>query len=123
MGRIVLVLVLAAAALASPDVRSALKPHVQPALDPVYEWSARSRVNEVARMIQTEKAAGRSIPTPKTFEDFMGRRFRGTDGATDPWGVPYYLKKQRDGLVVGSAGPDGVPDTDDDIREPLSGRD
>ncbi|HEV2146670.1 MAG TPA: hypothetical protein VGR37_04570 [Longimicrobiaceae bacterium] len=121
MGRILLVFVIAAAALASPDVRAWLKPHVQPGLDPVYEWSARSRVSEVARMIQTEKAAGRSIPNPKTFGDFLERRFRGADGAMDPWGAPYYLKKERDRTVIGSAGRDGIPGTADDIREMLPG--
>lgn len=121
MGRVLLVLVLAAAALASPAVRGRLQPHVQPALDPVYEWSTRSRVNEIARMIQTDRAAGRSTPTPKTFPEFLERRYPGDGGATDPWGAPYYLVKARAGTSVGSAGADGVRGTPDDILAPLAG--
>lgn len=122
MGRVLLVLLLAAAALASPAVRGRVKPYVQPALDPVYEWSTRSRVKEIARMIQTDRAAGRSTPTPKNFAEFLRRRYPGDGGATDPWGVPYYLVKGRTGTTaVGSAGADGVRGTADDILAPLAG--
>lgn len=121
MGRVLLVLLLAAAALASPDVRGRVKPYVQPALDPVYEWSTRSRVKEIARMIQTDRAAGRSTPTPKNFPQFLERRYPGEGGVTDPWGTPYYLLKQRAGTSVGSAGADGVRGTADDIVAPLAG--
>lgn len=120
MGRVLLVLVLAAAALASPVVRARVQPYAQPALDPVYEWSTKSRLQEIARMIQTDRAAGRPTPTPKEFPEFMERRYPGEGGAEDPWGVPYYLKKERAGLAVGSAGRDGVRGTADDLLEPLA---
>ncbi|HEU0079683.1 MAG TPA: hypothetical protein VFQ76_18640 [Longimicrobiaceae bacterium] len=119
MGRVLLVLVIAAAALASPVVRAKVQPYAQPALDPVYEWSTNSRLHEIARMIETDRAAGRAIPTPKTFPEFMARRYPGEGGAEDPWGVPYYLKKERAGLAVGSSGRDGVRGTADDLLEPL----
>lgn len=121
MGRVLLVLLIAAAALASPDVRGRLKPHVQPALDPVYEWSARSKVREIVRMIQTERAAGRAAPTPKTFTDFLEKQYPGA-GALDPWGSPFYLRKGRAETVVGSPGKDGARGTADDILEPLPAR-
>jgi hypothetical protein len=119
MGRVLLVLLLAAAALASPAVRAEVQPVVQPALDPVYEWSTRSKVSEIARMLATEKAAGRSVPEPRAFTGFMEKRYPG--GSLDPWGTPYYLKtERRGGTWVGSAGRDGTPGTPDDIREPLT---
>ena len=118
MGRVLLVLLLAAAALASPAVRARLAPYAKPALDPVYEWSARSKVREIARMVQSERSVGRAVPSPKTFPEFVARRYPG-EGGTDPWGVPFYLKQQRAGMLVGSAGRDGVRGTADDIVESL----
>ena len=120
MGRVLFVLVIAAAALASPAVRARVQPVVQPALDPVYEWSTRSKVSEIARMLATEKAAGRRVPEPRDFTDFLERRYPG-GGALDPWGSPYYLKTERRGATwVGSAGRDAARGTPDDIRETLA---
>jgi len=119
MGRFLLVLVVAAAALASPAVRARIQPYVQPALDPVYEWSARSKLKEVARMIGTERASGRGVPAPREFTRFMERRYRGADGTLDPWGSPYYLEAGRGGTVIGSPGRDRTRGTADDIVEPI----
>ncbi len=119
MGRFLLVLVIAAAALASPTVRAGLMPYVQPALDPVYEWSTRSKVSEITRMLNTEKASGRNVPEPRAFTEFLEKRYPG-GGSLDPWGTPYYLKTERRGATwVGSAGRDATAGTADDIREPL----
>ena len=121
MGRVLLVILVAAAALASPTVRAKLKPHVQPALDPVYEWSTRSRVSEIVRALKTERARGRAVSDGDAFAGFLEQRFPG-GGAVDPWGTPYYLKNERrTGLVVGSAGRDSLPGTADDIRFPVPG--
>jgi hypothetical protein len=120
MGRVLLVLVIAAAALASPSVRAGVVPYVQPALDPVYEWSTHSKVSEIARMLATERASGRSVPEPRAFTGFLDKRYPG-GGSVDPWGTPYYLKtERRGGTWVGSAGRDATPGTPDDIREPLA---
>lgn len=119
MGRFLIVLVIAAAALASPSVRAGLMPYAQPALDPVYEWSTRSKVSEITRMLNTEKASGRSVPEPRAFAEFLEKRYPG-GGSLDPWGTPYYMKtERRGGTFVGSAGRDAVAGTGDDIREPL----
>ena len=122
MGRVLFVLVIAAAALASPAIRARAQPLVQPALDPVYEWSTRSKVSEIVRMLKTEKAAGRSFPEPRAFTGFLEKRYPG-GGSLDPWGTPYYLKtERRGGTWVGSAGRDATPGTADDIRQPLTAR-
>ncbi|NIR16904.1 MAG: DUF4388 domain-containing protein, partial [Desulfobacterales bacterium] len=35
---------------------------------------------------------------------------------TDPWGNPFIYSRNAEGFTLSSAGPDGRPDTDDDIR-------
>ncbi|HEX2095610.1 MAG TPA: hypothetical protein VHG28_24650 [Longimicrobiaceae bacterium] len=119
MGRFLLVVLIAALALANPTVRSYLQPYLKFVFDPVYEWSARSRVQEIARIIEAERTAGRPLPTPRTFGGFLEERFPGGNGALDPWGVPYYLRRERGSLVVGSAGRDRKPGTEDDILAPV----
>lgn len=37
-------------------------------------------------------------------------------GTTDPWDREYIVKCDEDAVTVTSAGPDGLPDTDDDVR-------
>ena len=62
-------------AFASPTARERIRPYLSPVLDPAYEWSTRSRVNEIARKLATEQAAGRGIPKPGSIEAFVARNY------------------------------------------------
>ncbi len=117
MGRFLLLILVAVLALASPVVRSRLQPYLRPALDPVYEWSARSKVRELARLIESDRTAGKPSPKPREFSAFIRRHYGDEGAGVDPWGVPFYLKRNRGTLVVASAGRDGTRGTADDIRE------
>ena len=108
-------LLLIGAVVLVPQLRARAMPHVQPALNPFYEWSARNRVNEIVGFLQEEETLGRSIPTPANFTDFVARRDFQKDAARDPWGTPFYLRVTRKGYFVGSAGRDRLPNTPDDI--------
>lgn len=119
MGRIFWGIVVALVLLATPGVRQWLAPYVQPALDPVYEWTARSRVQEISRFLQTRAATGKQLPAPKGFAGFLDDQ-SGKDASLDPWGSPYYLKRERTALSVGSAGRDRQPGTADDILAPVT---
>lgn len=119
MGRPVLWLVLIGALLATPRVRAELVPHVQPALDPAYEWSARSRVREAARFLQTRTAAGGTLPKPREIGAVLEAKYKRDDASLDPWGTPYYLVRQGKEMVIGSAGRDRRAGTEDDIRVPV----
>lgn len=126
MFRLVL-LILSVALLARPEVRSWLAPHVGPVvqrtLDPVYRWSTRGRVAEIADALSATRAVGQPIPDSRGLPDFLRRYYHVHDAAYDPWGTPYFLERERDQLRVTSAGPDRRAHTPDDIRSgPVSHR-
>lgn len=122
MGRVFWGLIVAAVLLATPGVRQWLAPYAQPLLDPVHEWSTRSRVEEISRLLQARVAGGHPLPTPRTFSDFLLAEYRRDDDAVDAWGTPYYLRVERLRTVVGSAGRDRTPGTADDILTPVPTR-
>lgn len=114
-----LLLCATAFAVVNPSAREQLRPYLAPVLDPVYEWSVRSRVNEIARKIEADRAAGRFPPEPGEIDLYVERQYRYGGAGIDPWGSPYRLVKERAGLRVVSAGRDAIPETADDIRSPL----
>lgn len=122
MGRVLWGLIVAAVLLATPGVRQWLEPYAQPLLDPVYEWSTRSRVEEISRLLQARTAGGHVLPTPRAFSDFLRAEYRRDADAVDAWGTPYYLRAERLQTVVGSAGRDREPGTADDILTPVPAR-
>jgi len=119
MGRPWLWFVLVCALLATPRMRAHLAPHVQPALDPVYEWSTRSRVQEFARFLQTRAATEGALPRPREIGGVLEEKYRRDDASLDAWGTPYYLVRDGKEMVIGSAGRDRRQGTEDDIRTPV----
>lgn len=115
MGRVLLALVIGVALLATPQVRAWLAPRAQPLFDPVYEWSANSEVKEIARRIEIRRSTGKPLPTTRTWARFLETEISGDDPTLDPWGTPYYLRRERGALVVGSAGRDRRAGTEDDV--------
>ena len=116
MGKILLFLLVVAAAIVMIDpLRERVRPHVQFAFDPFYEWSTRNRVDEIKDMVREEDQLGRPIPSPRHFSEFLEERDMQHNAALDPWGTPYYLVKTRKGFRVGSAGRDMERGTTDDI--------
>ncbi len=54
---------------------------------------------------------------PNTLDDVLGGELRGfPEMKFDPWGNEYVYRVDNNSYEVFSAGPDGVADTDDDIR-------
>lgn len=106
-----------------PPVRERVWPKLQPALNPVYEWSAKSRVNEIRGLVKRADAVGRTIPTGDAFAQFVNTEDMQENAAVDPWGDPYYIVISGVNFQVGSAGKDRTAGTEDDILsnpEPLS---
>lgn len=117
MGRIVFVLLVFATVI-NPELRARVQPHVQWMLDPVFEWSARSRVHEISRALEAESSLGRPIPTSSTLPAFLRRHYKRDDATVDPWNVHFYLARDTWTVRVASAGRDQQPFTADDILSP-----
>lgn len=115
MGRIFWILVLAlVAVLTVPPLRERARPQIEFALNPLYRWEAKNRVNEIYRVLERERAQGGAIPLPQNFNTFLVER-DGAGAAVDPWNVPFFLVATRRSYHVGSAGPDRQRGTADDI--------
>ena len=106
-----------------PPVRQKVWPKLQPALNPVYEWNAKTEVNEIKGLVKRADALGRTVPTDEGFSAFVNQEAMQQDASTDPWGTPFYIVLNGNQFQVGSAGRDLQPGTTDDILskpEPLS---
>jgi hypothetical protein len=116
MSRIVgLLLILLLTVLLVPPIRERARPYMQPAIDPVYEWSARNRVKALVNILREQETLGKQLPDAKTFSAFVDARDFQKDASKDPWGNPYYLHMNRSSYFVGSAGRDQITGTPDDI--------
>jgi len=114
MGRIFLILVLAlVAVLTIKPLRERARPQIEFVLNPIYQWEAKNRVNEIYRVLERERAQGSPIPKPRDFHAFLARE--GSSADVDPWNTPFYLASSRRTYHVGSAGPDRVRGNADDI--------
>ncbi len=110
----ILVLLIGAVVFVKP-LRERASPHVEFALNPLYEWEAKNRVNSVYRVLERARAEGNPLPRPRDFQDFLTER-EGAGAALDPWGTPYFLVRERKNFRVSSAGADRLPNTADDIH-------
>jgi len=110
----ILLLLLGAVIFVEP-LRERVRPEVEFALNPLYRWEAKNRVNAISRVVERARSEGTPLPRPRDFHRFLADR-EGADAALDPWGQPYYLARQRRSFRVGSAGPDRLMATDDDIH-------
>lgn len=113
----VLLAVLVAVVL-NPSLRKRAEPHLAFALDPLYEWQVKDRVAEMARGLQSDLASGRALPAERDFAAYLSGRYPGEDAHLDPWGTPYFLKRVRNVVQIGSAGRDRARGTEDDILSP-----
>lgn len=122
MGKIFLGIILAISVIiVSKPLRERVQPHVQFLFDPFYEWSTQNQVRDIQNELQAHLALGRPFPEKRTFSDHLKRLNKGADASVDPWGTPYYLEGSRRSFRVGSAGPDRIPKTADDILSTPSG--
>jgi hypothetical protein len=116
MSRIILlILCLVAAVVMVPALRERARPHIQPALDPIYEWNARNRVKEIANLVKRADATGRLPEKDALFPQFVESEDTRMNASIDPWGSQYYMLTSRTGFRVGSPGRDRTRNTTDDI--------
>ena len=110
-----LLLLVVGAVVLVPSLRARAVPHVQPAIDPFYEWSARNRVKEIVGVLRQQTTLGRQLPSSRDLPAFLESHDTRQGAGTDPWGTPFFLRSTRTTFMVASAGRDRTPNTPDDI--------
>jgi hypothetical protein len=123
--KIILLLLLGVAAVVMvPSLRQEVWPKVQPAFNPLYEWSAKNRVAEIRDMVKRADAVGRTVPLGgDEFDRFVQNEGMQENASEDPWGSQYYILLTGNYFQIGSPGKDRQAGTTDDILtrpEPLS---
>ncbi len=108
---IMLVFVVLGIGLAVPSTRAKIMDRIAPVADGLRAKLVPRRLEAMADQLATRVSRGEAYPG--NFEGWLQRSYSGVP--EDPWGAFYYLQTNRDGFTVGSNGPDGLPNTDDDI--------
>lgn len=132
MKKLFLVLiVVGGATLTVPQLRARARPHLEPAfgdvmdwwahkfqpvVDPALRWSATNELRTVLRSLRETSMQMGQLPDPARFHAYVMQKHVSGRGGYDPWGSPYYLIVTQDSLIGGSAGPDRVRGTADDVR-------
>ena len=118
--RLVWILILLVAAVVFvPSLRERALPRVEFALNPIYEWQTKNRVNAISRELVRARGEGTRFPRPRDFQAFLTER-EGAEAAVDPWGEPYFLYREGKNYRVSSAGADRSANTEDDIQSTLA---
>jgi hypothetical protein len=117
--RIVIAAVAAGLALAHPGARDWLGSRAQAVVDAPSTRRTTARVESATRLLEREAAAGRSIPrTDAELHDLLLRHENSEVGPHDAWGTALFLKRHGFRVQLGSAGPDRIRGTEDDILAP-----
>jgi hypothetical protein len=96
-----------------PRLREQVLPVVQSMLDSRRSDEANTRIEEISALMVRRV---HEVPPPAQFKAFVDKGLPNYRNAgTDPWGTPYYLRRDKFNAWVGSAGPDKIQGTDDDI--------
>jgi hypothetical protein len=114
--RLILLIILGfVAALYFPDSRQVIVEQANPVIQPVLVWSAEREIQRLSQGVRMEAREKYTLPTNRTWNSWLSENFSG-DGTTDPWGALYSYQAWADSFAIGSDGPDGQRDTEDDIR-------
>jgi hypothetical protein len=97
--------------MAVPAGRVKMADTVRPFLDRAKVKMVPSRLQAMADQLAVR--VGRGEGYPNNWPGWLERDYSGVP--EDPWGNVYYLKQNRNGFVVGSNGPDGLPGSADDL--------
>jgi hypothetical protein len=106
-----LLILLFAVGMAIPKTRAQMVDAARPLMDKFRLKLVPSRLDAMAD--QLEVRVKRGEPYPGNWEGWLRRDYSGVP--QDPWGNVYWLKHDKRGFVVGTAGPDGIPHNGDDV--------
>lgn len=129
MQKIIGLILVLAVIWAVPAFRAQVSGAALPALDrmgprgesvatPLRVGIAKARVSGIVRMVASDYADRRGLPDERDFQRWLRAR-TSAERSIDPWGNPYWMERTREGLRVGSSGPDGRRGTGDDVTHSL----
>ena len=98
--------------MAVPSTRTVLEDRARPVTDNLKAKLVPRRLEVMADQLEVRVGRGESFPS--NWEGWLRRDFSGAP--EDPWGAIYYFRTGRSSFTVGSKGPDGEPNTQDDIK-------
>ena len=117
MGKVLLLLIVALAALAYfPESRAVLLDAAGPVVVPVQRWSTGDEMARVGRHVLDYERLTDLLPEGEDWLPWLESRYPSMEDATDPWGSVYHLVVWPDSVGVVSPGPDRVLLTDDDFQ-------
>ncbi|MEX2466899.1 MAG: hypothetical protein WD995_08305 [Gemmatimonadota bacterium] len=102
-----------------PESRAILSEAAAPALRSFDTWGAldEEKMQRVARNVVAHERLTGEIPEGEgAWQAWLGERYRSEDVARDRWGATFQLVVLPDSVAIVSYGPDGLPDTDDDLQ-------
>jgi hypothetical protein len=119
MGKILVLLILAlGAGLYFPSSRERILDYAEPLLMPALRWTTQQELERIAEDLEIEQGSRGMIPSGRgEFDPWLDDRYRQEPSRFDAWGGRYALKVVGDSFRVISAGPDRLPDSEDDLVE------
>ena len=75
-------------------------------------------MNEIAKLVTLESTLGRELPTSYNLQEWLDERMDCNEKSCgeDHFGNTYRIREDGDNFIIISDGPDGEPDTEDDIE-------
>lgn len=109
---ILLVAVVLGIGLAIPSTRATITEKASPVMNGFKAKLVPARLEAMADQLEVRLNRGEGFPN--NWEYWLDRDYSSVP--QDPWGSYYYLIQARGSFTVGSKGPDGVQNNEDDIR-------
>ena len=88
-------------------------------LDPARRYNTGQELDLLLRQLRQDYTARQRLPNTRTFRAWVEANTTSGRAGADAWGNAYYLRQDRAGITVGSAGSDGQVGTEDDITRVL----
>ncbi len=112
-GKLILLIILVLGiAMAVPSTRNAMMEKAAPVMNGVKAKLVPRRLETMADQLTVRVSRGEGFPG--SWEGWLKRDYSGVP--EDPWGNLYYFQQGRGSFTVGSMGPDGVQNNEDDIK-------
>lgn len=102
-----------------PESRAILTEAAAPVLRPFDTWGAldEEKMERVGRNVVAHERLTGEIPEGEgAWQVWLSERYQSEDAARDQWGGTFELVVWSDSVGIVSAGPDGIPGTEDDLQ-------